>query len=156
MWCGMMSSSSPIIRPDSTRVWAMWSIVSQAQTLASFVRPVCLIKLWRINRPKKKKISHSKIIMNEATACAAHGFYQSHTFDIHSRHVPAHAHRNARTRTHTLTTYCLASKAYVGRPRVLFMSSLWQMSERGDCCCGGCQREYSFVNENSEKQQLTS
>lgn len=26
--------------------------------------------------------------------------------------------------THTLTTYCLASKAYVGRPKVLFISSL--------------------------------
>lgn len=79
-----------------------------------------------------------------------------HTLNIHSRHVPAHAHTKTHTHTagthtrHTLTTYCLASKAYVGRPRVLFISSLWQMSERGDCCCGGCQRKYSFVNENSE------
>lgn len=77
--------------------------------------------------------------------------------DAHTHtHTPRWCSVTPITRTHTLTTYCLASKAYVGRPRVLFMSSLWQMSERGDCCCGGCQREYSFVSENSKKKQKNS
>lgn len=74
----------------------------------------------------------------------------THSIFIHTFSQPPGSHTHCwyslMPILHTLTTYFLASKAYVGRPRVLFISSLWQMSARGDCCCGGRRRKHSFVN----------
>lgn len=120
MWWGMKSSFSPIIRPDSTCVRTMWSIQSQLQTQASFVRMLTGTNNLR---------THTEYItIKEATACVSCGFYKSHTsahiqysFTLYSTHTCL----QYRLPSHTLTTYCLASKAYVGWPRVLFMSSLW-------------------------------
>lgn len=126
MWWGMKSSFSPIIRPDSTCVRTMWSILSQRQTQASFVRMFC-----RINRDQQSPHTHTlnasqskRLLPVFRVAFANHTHL--HTFNIHPLFIPhTHTCLQYRLPSHTLTTYCLASKAYVGWPRVLFMSSLW-------------------------------
>lgn len=82
--------------------------------------------------------------MNEATACAAHGFYQSHTFDVHSHHVPAHAHRNTHSHSHTYNILpCFESICGSAQSPLheLFVTNerargllLWWLSERTQLC----------------------
>lgn len=112
-------------------VSVMWSIPSQPQTLASFV--FCEDVFASLTgTKKKKKSSHMNPFLTRLlpVGCVA---FTNHTLIRYSKQIPAqtdtHLQRGThwipRSHTHTLTTYCLASKAYVGRPRVLFISSLW-------------------------------
>lgn len=144
-----------IINPARSRV--TWPTQSLTQTLASFVWKVCLVTCDTLS-PGRNDVSHNKLSSMRLRVVIM-ALWRFHAFTTHSHTCMMKRSHDSGTHwlpSHTLTTYCLASKAYVGRPRVLFISSLWQMRERGDCCCSGHQRGYSFVNEKTALISLSS
>lgn len=101
MWCGMKSSSL-IIRPDSTRVRTMWSILSQSQTLASFVRMFCLINCDK-QSPECVKQQLSLRLLPVLYMAVTNHTHPQHSFMLYSKCTPARPHRN----THTLAWHSL-------------------------------------------------